>query len=245
MKCWLIAAPIFHSDLLPPLREILLCSWKKGAAVELPVPASPEAAEFLVSFIYLGAQEVMATLEGLRSFETAEQLYMLGDALGIDALRRLAGTRLQGKDFVLRAINSKLVDHEHFAADHLESVKESVRSALLLEQAEYGCLGCQDVHTMPSCIMMQPKQQKEHTDAYNKTSSPFCFGFSKTSTADTFNSILGKASILPMSKASSSSGPEHVIMPCIAEPAASVTSACRLSFAQVYEQAIDCSQPHG
>ncbi len=107
----------------------MCCSWKKGSEVELPVLAGPEAAELLVTFIYLGKARFSELLSQSDSFDTAEQLYLLGDALDIQILRHVAGSRIEQTDFVRPALSSKLRDHERFAAEHLERVAEVGRSA--------------------------------------------------------------------------------------------------------------------
>ena len=105
----------------------LACSWKKGSEVALPILASSETAELFVVFIYLGKVRFSAQLSKCTSFDTAEQLYLLGDALDIPMLRYLAGTRIEQRDFVRQALASKLKDHEHFANEHLERVAETGR----------------------------------------------------------------------------------------------------------------------
>ena len=115
------------------------CSWKKGSAVALPILAGPEAAELLVTFVYLGKAKFVELLNASKNFETAEQLYLLGDALDILMLRKLAGARIEQQDFVRQALGSKLKDHEHFAADHLERVAETGRCAFCLHFQACSC----------------------------------------------------------------------------------------------------------
>ena len=105
--------------------------------MELPVLTNPEAADILVSFLYLGKPGAAQSLSSIGNFATAEQLYLLGDALGIDPLRRMVGARIEMPDLAQWAVASQLKYHEHFAADHLENVVDVVRCTLYL--ASFHC----------------------------------------------------------------------------------------------------------
>lgn len=103
--------------------------------MELPVLTNQEAAEILVTFLYLGKPGTARHLSSIEQFATAEQLYLLGDALGIDPLRRMVGARIEMPDLAQWAVASQLKYHEHFAADHLDNVVDVVRSVLRLPPA--------------------------------------------------------------------------------------------------------------
>ena len=111
--------------------------------MELPVLTNQEAADILVSFLYLGKPGAAQSLSSIDNFATAEQLYLLGDALGIDPLRRMVGARIEMPDLAQWAVASQLKYHEHFAADHLDNVVDVVRCIQCLATASCHCLSTQ------------------------------------------------------------------------------------------------------